>query len=244
MRAMTADWHRQNPVAKARVFLCGVTPEIVTMSWPFPIELIGMDQAESMVRVVWPGDIPGARRALVGNWSECGLSAGSQDVVVGDGGFGFFAYPDAQRALLAEMKRILSPSGLFVYRHYAQVEKQESTAQVLDAARSGSIGNFHIFKWRLGMALQSDSLSGVRQHDIWTVWKQAGIDPARLPQPGWSERAVGTIELYRDKQARLYFPTLREFRALVEEHYTGVEVRFPTYELGERCPVIAAKRPV
>src|SRR6266480_3496826 len=47
-------WHASNPVEKARVFLCGVTPEIATMDWPFPIELIAMDQAASMVRFVWP----------------------------------------------------------------------------------------------------------------------------------------------------------------------------------------------
>ena len=243
MQAMITDWQAVNRKQKTRVFICGVTPEIVTMEWPFPIELTGMDQAESMVRLVWPGDIPGTRRGLVGNWLESGIAPGSQDIVIGDGGFVFFGYPNAQRALLAEMRRVLSPSGLFVYRHYAQFEKQESFDEVLSAARSGSIGNFHAFKWRLAMALQSDSPSGVRHHDIWTAWTKAGIDPARLPQPGWSERAVSTVELYRDKQARLYFfPTLREFRALLEGEFTNVEVRFPSsYELGERCPIIAAR---
>src|SRR3954452_22872903 len=63
-----ARWHAENPVQTARVFLCGVTPEIVTMPWPFAVNLVGMDRVESMVRVVWPGDVPGVRRAVVGDW--------------------------------------------------------------------------------------------------------------------------------------------------------------------------------
>ena len=69
------DGSEENPVDRLRVFLCGVTPEIVTMSWPCAIDLTAMDQAESMVRVVWPGDVAGVRRAIVGNW----LATGSAD---------------------------------------------------------------------------------------------------------------------------------------------------------------------
>lgn len=240
MQKMAANWHRASRREKTTVFLCGVTPEIVTMRWPFPIELIGMDQAEGMVRAVWPGDLPGVRRGVVGNWLESGLRTGSQDLVIGDGGFAFFPYPDAQRALMAELRRVQPPDGLIIYRHFAQVEKKESLDKVLSAAASGRIGSFHAFKWMLAMSLQVDSPRGVRQHDIWTAWVGAGIDPAGLPQPGWSQRAVGTIDLYRDKQARMYFPAVPEFTALLEEHYDGIEVRFPTYEMGERCPIISA----
>src|SRR4051812_3895606 len=67
-REHLSRWQREAHIDNARVFLCGVTPEIATMDWPFPVELTAMDQAESMVQKVWPGDIPGVRRALVGNW--------------------------------------------------------------------------------------------------------------------------------------------------------------------------------
>ena len=94
MQKMAANWHRASRREKTTVFLCGVTPEIVTMRWPFPIELIGMDQAEGMVRAVWPGDLPGVRRGVVGNWLESGLRTGSQDLVIGDDLFhGIGKYP-------------------------------------------------------------------------------------------------------------------------------------------------------
>src|SRR3954462_13348527 len=116
MREMLLRWHERNPIKKARVFMCGVTPEIAAMDWPFPIDLLAMDQAASMVQIVWPGDVPGVRRAVVGNWIQNGLATASQDIVIGDGGFGFFAYPDAQRALAKEMERLLRKGGLFLYR--------------------------------------------------------------------------------------------------------------------------------
>jgi SAM-dependent methyltransferase len=241
MREMIVAWHGSNQSRRMRVFLCGVTPEIVTMEWPFPMDMVGMDQAESMVRLVWPGDLPGIRRGIVGNWMESGLEAGSQDIVIGDGGFAFLSYPDGQRALMAELRRVLAPTGLFVYRHFAQAERHETVDDVLSAARSGGIGNFHAFKWRLAMALQPDSTSGVRQSDIWSAWTKAGLSPARLPQPGWSDRAVSTIDMYREKQARLYFPTLSEFRTLLNEYYKDIDVRLPGYELGERCPTMTAR---
>jgi hypothetical protein len=240
LEAALVHWHAENPVETVHIFLCGVTPEIVTMQWPFAIDLVGTDQAESMVRLVWPGDVPGVRRAVVGNWLDSGLAPQSQDVVLGDGGFGFFDYPDGQRALAVALRKLLKPGGLFIYRHYAQAPSRESLAEVVSTAHAGRIGNFHIFKWRLAMALQADSTSGVRQHDIWHACMEAGIDSSRLPQPGWSRRAVDTIHFYRDKQARLYFPTLDEFCTLLAGSFERIEVQHPHYELGERCPILTA----
>jgi hypothetical protein len=213
-REALAQWHAGNSVARPSVFLCGVTPDIVFMDWPFPYELVGMDQAEGMVRHVWPGDVVGLRRGVVGDWLRNGLEDGTQDVVIGDGGFGFFSFPDAQRALLKVLCRLLRPGGLFIHRFFTQSEKRESIDEVLTTARAGGIGSFHAFKWRLAMAMQPDGTTGARQRDIWEAWTGMGIDPARMPQPGWSAGAVRTIDLYKGKEACLYFPTLGELRTL------------------------------
>jgi hypothetical protein len=238
---IVADWCGDNHVRAARVFLCGVTPEIATMPWPCAVELLAMDRVESMVRAVWPGDVPGIRRAIVGDWLNSGVPSGSLDIVVGDGGFGFFDYPDGQRTLARALRMMLQPNGLFVYRHYAQSDDRESLSDVVDAARAGLVGSFHAFKWRVAMALQTSSSAGVRLHDVWRACTDADIDPGPLPQPGWSDRAVNTIRFYKDREAHLYFPTMSEFRDLLSEDFEVQSVEYPDYELGERCPHIAAR---
>jgi len=240
-QASLARWHHRNPVSTMNVFLCGVTPEIATMAWPCAVQLTAMDRAEGMVKKVWPGDIPGVREAAVGNWLEPGLPPGSQHVVIGDGGFGFFDYPAGQRALALGLRRLLQPEGLFVYRHYAQAMRRERLADVVDAARHGHIASFHTFKWRVAMALQRDSRQGVRLDDIWRACTEAALDSSELPQPGWSQTATSTIRFYRGRDARLYFPTLDEFRDVLKDAFQDIEVEFPTYELGERCPILTAR---
>lgn len=241
LRHALTEWQASHYNQKANVFLCGVTPEIAAMPWSFPIDLIGMDQAESMTRLVWPGDVPGLRRAVVGDWLHSGLPPQSQDIVLGDGGFVFFTFPDGQRALMRALHALLKPDGLLVYRHFAQAPRRESPQEVVAAARGGHIGNFHAFKFRLAMALQNSAADGVRQHDIWQAWHDAKLEPAALPQPGWSLSAVGTIRYYRGKHSRLFFPTLAEFTELLGEFFGDVSVAWPSYEFGERCPTITAR---
>lgn len=241
MRDQVVHWLGKNPVGKLRVFLCGVTPEIVTMDWPCSIELTAMDQSPRMIEAVWPGDLPSVRRALVGNWLQPELEPHSYDVAFNDGGFGFFDHPAGLRELLSSIRSLIRPGGLFVGRNFVQADQRESLPDVLDAARSGRIGNFHSFKWRLAMALQPNVVAGIRQHDIWHAWAAAKIDPTRLPQPGWSARAVRTIDFYRDKPAILRFPTLAEFHELLTESFDEIEICHGHYELSDHCPIVSAR---
>jgi hypothetical protein len=138
----------------------------------------------------------------------------------------------------AALATTLQPRGLLMLRLFTQVARRESLAEVLGALHAGRIGSFHVFKWRLAMALQSDSTTGVKRDDVWRAYAAAGIDPARLPQPGWSPAAIRTIRSYENQQTRLCFPTLDEVRSLLDEAFEGIEVTFPQYELGERCPIV------
>src|SRR5690349_4264303 len=90
MGAALGGWREPNSSAVAQVLLCGTTPEIATLAWPFPARLLAVDKSEQMLRVVWPGTIPGAREAVVGDWLRLPTSAHSRDVAIIDGGFVFF----------------------------------------------------------------------------------------------------------------------------------------------------------
>ena len=241
MAEMLARRHAGRGPDPVDVFLCGVTPEIVTMAWPFPIRMLAVDRSASMVKVVWPGDVPGVRRAEVGNWLTPPADAGSQDVVIIDGGNALFDCPTGQRTILAAWHRLLRPGGLLVLRHFSRPDKPETPEAVIADARAGKIGNYHVFKWRMAVALQVDAASGVRLGDIWQACVGANVDSEGVPQPGWSESAVSTIRFYEKKDGRLYFPTLDEFEAVVAEQFECIEVIVPEYELGDRCPIVAAR---
>jgi SAM-dependent methyltransferase len=241
MSAALGRWHARERREVVQALLCGTTPELATTSWPVPVRLLAVDKSEPMLRVVWPGDIPGARAAVVGDWLDLPIPARSRDVVLADGGFVFFDHPDGQRELLAALWRALRPGGLLVLRLFARAPGREPLAEVLRLAGAGRIGSFHAFKWRVAMALQPESRSGVRQHDVWAACRGAGLDVGSLPRPGWSARAANTIRFYRDQETRLYFPTIAEFRDLLRESFEDIEVALPDYELGERCPIFTAR---
>ena len=241
MRDAVTRWFAEEPADVVRLFLCGVTPEIATLSWPFRTHLRAVEQSEGMVRLVWPGDVPGLREAVVGDWLRPGTEDHSRDVALADGSFSFFDYPHGQRALAAVLRRVLRPRGLLAVRLYAQAPRRESVADVLAAARAGRVENFHAYKWRLSMALQADSRTGVRLHDVWQACTVARVETAGLPQPGWSPEAVGTIRFYEEREGRHYFPTLEEYVGLLSEAFERIEVRIPHYELGERCPIVTAR---
>jgi hypothetical protein len=240
-RAAVARWHTENPAPLVRFFLCGVTPELATMAWPFPSHLLAMDRAEGMVRVVWPGDVAGLREAVVGDWLRPGLPRHSRDVALVDGGLSFFDYPAGQHAFAAALRHVLQPRGLLVARLYAQANRRETLDEVVEAARAGQVGNFHVFKWRVAMALQPDSRVGVKLDDVWRACTSADIASPSLPQPGWSAPAVSTIRFYQGKDAYLSFPTFDEYLGVLDQGFQQIQVSFPGYELGGRCPIVTAR---
>ncbi|MCE9592045.1 MAG: hypothetical protein K8S99_16175 [Planctomycetes bacterium] len=225
--------------ATSRAVLWGVTPEIANMAWPAGMELTAVDRVQEMIDHVWPGDIAGRRAAVCGDWLEYPADHGGYRAVVGDGVFSLMDYPDGHRLLAAKAHALLDAGGVLVVRLFAQGAKRETPAAVLDDLRAGRIGSFHIFKFRLAMALQRSAQAGVRMGDIFEAWVRAEIDPDALAaSTGWSREVIATIDHYRDKDSRLIFPTPGEFHAVVGETFDRLDCRFPTYEMGDRCPTV------
>jgi hypothetical protein len=110
---------------------------------------------------------------------------------------------------------------------------------VVDDLMHGHIGNFHVFKWRLAMALHGSLEEGVRLADIWDTWRAVVPEPEALTaRLGWSREIMSTIDNYRDVKSRYTFPTLTEVRAAMSAAFIEVESFFPRYELGDRCPTL------
>jgi len=225
-------------IASPRALVLGVTPEIVGMRWPAGTELLALDRSAGMIEHVWP------RKGLVArsDWLKLALPDASRDVVIGDNPFTRHRYPDGHRAMLASIRRVLAPRGLLVLRYFCRAETDETPGRVFGELREGKIGNFHIFKWRLAMALQASVAQGVAWGEVWDAWNAEVRDPeAVLKRLGWKPEVLRTIEVNRGSVDRVTFPRLSEIRQVLGETFDVLQSYVPGYEMGERCPILVSK---
>lgn len=223
----------------AGVYLMGVTPEIVTMRYPFDYVLLGMDISENMVKEVWPGDIPHIRTGVVGDWFDNNMPPKSIDVVIADGSFVFF-----NRERATELSRITSSimrkTGICLIRQFVAPEKKETIDDIERSLRTKTLTNFHELKFRVGMSLQVDSNEGVSQNQIYeTVRILDGVEN----NPFFSNSDHLTLEFYKGKQSKLHFPTIQEYKDIFSKHFKNISVRYPEYAFGHCCPLITLTNP-
>ncbi len=122
----------------------------------------------------------------------------SVDVVLGDGCYTLLVGSRSYGVLSREVSRVFRPDGRFIMRFFVRPERPESLADILNDLRHGRIGNFHVFKWRLAMALHRSFASGVAVADVWKAWKATGINTDTLVRDlGWSRSAIDTMDVYR-----------------------------------------------
>lgn len=223
--------------AALRTLLMGVTPELATLDWPVALDMTAVDQSEPMVRRVWPGDVPGRRRAIVDDWMQW-QPARPLDLVLSDGAPVFFARP---ARLFERVRAVLANDGAFVTRVFCAPAQREDVADVMADLERGRIENFHLFKWRIAMALQVDPQTGVEQRTVHDTIEAAGIDFSRLAQPGFDARAVGTLRFYKGQAATLHFPTREGYAtALADAGFRAVEHAIAGHAGGDRFVVFMA----
>lgn len=219
--------------------LWGVTPEIAGMDWPPATRLTAIEKAADMIQWVWPGDRPGFREAIQEDWIRTpDLLEEPADLVIGDGCFNTLAFPRRWQAYAAAARRALTPQGCMVMRFYVQLPRRQAVDEVLTDLRDGRTRGFHVFKFQLAMAIQADSGTGVRLHDVWELWRRVvpEVEP-RIPALGWSREMIDTIEIYRGQETRYWFPTFEEVAGALEPQFRLQWASWPDYEMGDRCPV-------
>lgn len=241
LEQVVEQWHETNRVNALQAVLLGVTPEIALMHWPPDTRLVAVDRSQAMIDEIWPGERPG-HTALCAEWLDLPLPDRSQDVVVGDGCFSALVNRSEYRAMVRAVRRVIRDNGLFLMRFFIRPQVQETVAAVVDDLWQGRIGNFHVFKWRLAMALHGSLDEGVRLADIWDAWRAAIPEPEQLASRlGWPLQVILTVEAYRGVETHYTFPTLTEARAAAMEAFSEVECIVPGYEMGDRCPTIIFK---
>lgn len=240
-RAITG-WAALHPGECLDALLLGVTPEIAEMQWPEHSSLTAVDKSLPMVSRVWPGNVPGRRSVVCGNWLTLPRRESSCHIAAGDGSFNCLAYPLEFRAVAEGIAAALHEGGILILRCYLQNDVPESPEQVYADLSRGAIGSFHALKLRLLMALQKNLQEGVAVRDAYRSWTARHLDPESLPSgQGWQNSAIETIEYYKDSGTVYAFPTLVGMRALLGEFFEEVSLFTPSYELGDRCPTLVLR---
>lgn len=225
---------------ETKIILLGVTPELAHIACVSPAtRLVAVDRSMAMIHQIWTSPTKNRSAPICADWCKLPFPAASASAVIGDGCFTLLPFSDAYQALLQSICNILAPGGIFAMRFFSAPEIAESTDSVFSDLFAGKIGNFHIFKWRLAMAIQDRSSWSVPVHQIWTTWHETVSDTKALSQHlGWPLAEINTIEAYRDAPARYSFPPLSVLRQLLAQHFTELAIKLPSYELGERCPTL------
>jgi hypothetical protein len=225
-----------------RALLLGVTPELAQVDWQPPLEVLAVDRSVGMVEGVWPGDTA-TRRARVADWLELDEPDGAFALVLGDGVFTLLQYPSGYARLTSSLARLTRSGGLLCLRAFCRPLVHESVDAVFAALDARQIGNFHVFKWRLAMALQGEGTHGVELDHLWRVFSERALSVARFAErSSFPEAEVGTIEGYRGMPDRYSFSSEAEVVAALESAFELVETWRPEYELGERCLHLTLRR--
>ncbi len=196
----------------AKIVVMGVTPEIVQLAWPAQVRLQAFDHSPKMIASVWrphpnlPSNVQQVR------WQNMPLADHSIDCIVGDGSLTVIDTLEDYPEVLAELARVLKPTGALVLRCFISPDQPERVEDIAAHALAGSIKSFHALKWRVAMAMSAKREFSVRLMDIRAVIDKLFPDRNLLAErAGWLRESIDTIDAFDGVESCITFPTLSAF---------------------------------
>lgn len=233
------NWNEDRGDTPADAFVLGSTPEFPHLNWNAGSRVYALDSSIDMLRNVWPKSGGFSGGSVVMNWLALPLRERTADMVLGDGAFTLLDWPDGYHRLLMSIADLLRPQGGLLARFFVRPEVGESPEAVIADLIANRMASFHLFKWRLAMAVHGDRKGGLRVDEIWKIWEGTGIQERDLADiTGWSVDIIRTIHAYRDSTQILSFPSAAALRSMLGEVFTEMSCRFPAYDIGDCCPII------
>lgn len=219
----------------ASCLLLGVTPELARLS----VRMVAIDNNAAMIAALWSDDQP-EHAVIRGDWLDMPFRTNTFDTIIGDGSLTLLSYPLQYESLFGSLKQLLKPGGKILLRLFVNLEQGETCTQVCTQAMRGQIGNFHAFKWRLSMALSTESgLPNICVGDTYETFQRLLPDRHALAMAtGWSMDDIATIDVYRGSVAQYSYPTLAQVRRILPPEFLEMDLLQGSYELAERCPII------
>lgn len=229
------------PAHTGHGLLLGVTPELLAVS----DKLTAVDCNPDMVAQLWRPQHSG-HRLHIADWRCMApeLLGGNFAFTVGDGCLTVLPVADYAR-VFTQLEQLLPAGALCILRVFATPppEAQETVEAVFASAYARQISGFSAFKWRLAMALvaerQEDDIAV--QH-IWEIFTHHVPQRAEFATAtGWPLAAINTIDAYYASATIYSFPTLAALEQYLPPRWRIEKSLYGTYELAERCPVLAIR---
>jgi hypothetical protein len=225
-----------------RAIMLGVTPAVALMRWPPASRILAIDNSPTVVRALWPGDIPGVREARCATWVAIPVEKNSCDVIVGDGSLNACRFPEEVREILHSISGLLVDDGMFACRCYIRPHSCESVGEVFDALFSNSGLTVDRFKMRLFMAMQRSPEEGVIVREAARILDRYKLDRRVMTERlGWSRAAIEPFNSWRFSETVYSIPSLEELREVLGECFEEVSITYPGYELGQYCPTLVMR---
>ncbi|MBU0621633.1 MAG: class I SAM-dependent methyltransferase [Gammaproteobacteria bacterium] len=218
--------------APGRSLLLGVTPELADLA----PDLTAIDNSAAMIAALWHD----RQKAVLGDWLDMPFPPASFDTLIGDGCLVLLAQPGQHRRFFEQLAKVIAPGGKILLRVFVNPEQRETREQVCNDALAGKIEGVHAFKWRLSMAIASESTDYTL-----SVAETAATFDRLIPDrgalaaaTGWRADEIETIDFYRGSDARYCYPTLAQVRKAIPPTLKEHEIIYGSYELAERCPIL------
>jgi SAM-dependent methyltransferase len=225
----------------ASAVVLGLTPEIVSCTWPSDVALLAVDHSRAMMHSLWPPEKgPANSQALLGDWLSMPIRTGEIEMVAGDGCYVLFDFPDGYTALTNEVRRVLRRGGRYVIRVFLRPHRAETVEEIAQALSNGGIGSVHALKLRLLAAVHGASGAGSCLDDVWRAWSNMSsrIPPRLSGVHGWMAQEIVGVDSYRGMTARYFLPTLAEFRSVFRTGFVETTCAWGRHELADRCPTL------
>jgi hypothetical protein len=222
--------------------ILGVTPGIANMNWPARSRILAVERSPTVIRALWPGDVRGVREVRCASWFDVPAERSSFDLVVGDGSLNTCGFPDEIGTLCSEICALLRPGGIFAVRAYVQPVVAESIEAIFDALLSAPGLRVDEFKMRLFLSMQRSSQQGVAVREAARVLHAFRVDRTVMKERlGWTEAAVAPFDKWQSSNVVYSFPSLSELRTILLRQFEEDSITFPTYPIGDCCPVIVMR---
>lgn len=215
-----------------RCLLLGVTPELAELA----SDITAIDNSAAMIAALWTGK----HAAIQGDWLHLPFPEDLFDTLVGDGCLTLLSHPKQYVQFFEQLSRVVSPGGRVILRLFVSAAQKESAESVCQEALNGKMKSFHAFKWRLSMAIASESANcNFRVAETLATFDRLIPDRARLASAtGWNMEDITTIDFYRGSEAVYSYPTLAQVRQAIPPSLMESGLVYGHYELAERCPIL------